>query len=116
MAQDITRADPLEEPEWEDRINNPQDYPFIQNQDGSISTHQMAAEGDAEGNFFVFPMIVQTPTGELKKFEDVGIAKSYALRTGQYKLFKDKDEAIDYSADGYKTQDFINYYDKLMGY
>ena len=28
---------PLEKPEWEDRINNPEKYPFIQNKDGSIT-------------------------------------------------------------------------------
>ena len=36
---DIVVAKPLEKPEWEDRINNPEKYPFIQNENGSISTH-----------------------------------------------------------------------------
>ena len=34
------------EPEFLDRIQNPDKYPYITNEDGSISTHRMAAEVD----------------------------------------------------------------------
>ena len=41
------------EPEFLARIKDPDSYPFIKNKDGSISTHRMAAEVDANGNWFV---------------------------------------------------------------
>ena len=44
-------------PEFIDRILNPQKYPYITNKDGSVSTHEMAAEVDENGNWFVFPTI-----------------------------------------------------------
>ena len=43
-----------EQPEFIDRILNPQKYPYLKNKDGSISTHEMAAEVDEDGNWFVF--------------------------------------------------------------
>ena len=39
-------------PEFIDRVLNPQKYPYIY---GSVSTHEMAAEVDENGNWFVFP-------------------------------------------------------------
>ena len=105
---------PLEKPEWEDRINNPEKYPFIQNKDGSISTHEMAAETDGQGNWYVFPTIIQETGGGLKRFEDPQNALSYALRTGNYKPFTNKEDALNYSAGGYKTKKFNEYYNNLM--
>ena len=111
---DIVVAKPLEKPEWEDRINNPEKYPFIQNENGSISTHEMAAETDGQGNWYVFPTIIQETGGGLKRFEDPQNALSYALRTGNYKPFTTKEDALYYSAGGYKTDKFKDYYNRLM--
>ena len=105
---------PLEKPEWEDRINNPEKYPFIQNKDGSISTHEMAAETDGQGNWYVFPTIIQETGGGLKRFEDPQNALSYALRKGKYKQFTTKEDALSYYAGGYKTDKFKDYYNRLM--
>jgi len=60
----------MDEPEFVDRINNPEKYPFIRNKDGSISTHRMAAEVDEKGNWYAFPTIVMLPSGELYQFEE----------------------------------------------
>ena len=38
-------------PEFIDRVLNPQKYPYIKNKDGSVSTHEMAAEVDENGNW-----------------------------------------------------------------
>jgi hypothetical protein len=89
-------------PEFIDRINNPDKYPFITNEDGSFSTHRMAAEVDEDGNWFVFPTIVQLPTGELKQFEDSRMAMQYNLRTGNYLSMKNMEEALKYAEGGYK--------------
>ena len=89
-------------PEFIDRINNPEKYPFITNEDGSISTHQMAAEVDENGNWFVFPTIVRLPDGTLHKFEDPTEALDYNLSVGNFLPMKSKKEAIKYAEGGYK--------------
>ena len=90
------------EPEFVDRINNPDKYPVLWNEDGSYSTHRMAAEMDENGNWFVFPTIVRLPTGELYQFQDSGQAMDYNLRTGNYLPMKSKKEALNYAEGGYK--------------
>ena len=93
---------PKQQPEFINRINNPQDYPVIWNEDGSYSTHRMAAEMDDKGNWYVFPTIVQMPTGELYQFKDSSQAMDYNLRTGNYLPMKSKEEALSYAEGGYK--------------
>jgi len=94
----------MAQPEFVDRINNPEKYPFIRNKDGSISTHRMAAEVDERGNWMVFPTIVMLPSGELYQFENNQKAMEYARRTGNFLPMKGKDEAITYAEGGYKTE------------
>lgn len=94
----------MDEPEFIDRINNPEKYPFIRNKDGSISTHRMAAEVDEKGNWYAFPTIVMLPSGELYQFDNNDQAMNYALRTGNFLPMKNKDEAIKYAEGGYKTK------------
>ena len=94
----------MAQPEFVDRINNPEKYPFIRNKDGSISTHRMAAEVDEQGKWMVFPTIVMLPSGELYQFENNQKAMEYARRTGNFLPMKGKDEAITYAEGGYKTE------------
>lgn len=94
----------MAQPEFVDRINNPEKYPFIRNKDGSISTHRMAAEVDEQGNWMAFPTIVMLPTGELYQFENNQKAMEYARRTGNFLPMKGKEEAIAYAEGGYKTK------------
>ena len=90
-------------PEFVARINSPEKYPFITNEDNSISTHRMAAEIDEDtGKWYVFPTIVQLPTGELYQFKDNMKAKEYNLRTGNYLPMASKKEALKYAKGGYK--------------
>ena len=73
-----------EEPEFLDRINNPEKYPYIKNKDGSVSTHRMAAEiDDKTGNWIVFPMI-QFDGESLKQFETNQDAMDEAIATGNF--------------------------------
>ena len=90
------------QPEFIDRIINPDKYPYITNKDKSISTHRMAAEIDENGNWVVFPTIVRLPTGELYQFEDNGQAMDYNMRTGNYMPMPSKEEALKYAEGGYK--------------
>ena len=112
--EDLIIAEPLENPEWVDRIDNPEKYSFIENDNGTISTHRMAAETDGKGNWYTFPTIIQTPDGELRQFKDNNNALSYALRTGNYKAYTDKEEALEYAMGGYKTDKFKKHFEKLL--
>lgn len=89
-------------PEFLNRINNPSKYPVITNEDGSVSTHRMAAEMDENGNWFVFPTIVQFPDGTLHQFQDVTTAMQYNLRTGNFLKMGNKEQALEYAKGGYK--------------
>lgn len=90
------------EPEFLARIKEPDRYPFIKNKDGTISTHRMAAEVDEQGNWFVFPTIVQLPSGELYQFKDSMQAMEYNLKNNNYLPMKTKKDALDYAKGGYK--------------
>jgi len=89
------------QPEWVDRILNPQKYPYIVNKDKSVSTHRMAAEVDENGNWYVFPTIVPDGKGGLKELDNME-AFDYALSNKQYMLMPSKEEAIEYAKGGYK--------------
>jgi len=90
-------------PEFIDRINNPEKYPYVSNEDGSISTHRMAAEFDEDtGKWFVFPTIVMLPSGKLKEFEDPMEAMQYNLQVGNFLEMGSKKEALKYAEGGYK--------------
>ena len=89
------------EPEFIDRINNPQNYPVIQNPDGSVSTHRMAAESDAQGNFYVFPTI-QMEDGRLVEYEDNRQAMDAAFRSGNILRAPNMLSALRYAEGGYK--------------
>ena len=79
----------------------------ISNPDGSFSTHRMRAETDAEGNWYVFPSIVEKQDGSLFEFPDTeeGISNAFNwnIRNNNIIPFgKNKQKAIDFSIDGYK--------------
>jgi len=93
-------------PEFEDRINNPQNYPVIQNEDGTHSTHRMAADYDEDtGKWYVYPTIVNTGDGKLFQFEETDEgrwnAMKYAILSGNNYVM-DKESALAYAKGGYK--------------
>ena len=90
-----------EQPEFIDRILNPKKYPYITNKDGSISTHEMAAEVDEDGNWFVFPTI-QYDGKNLRRFKSNKEAMANALKTNNFLSMPSKKQAIDYAKGGYK--------------
>ncbi len=91
-------------PEFIDRINNPQNYPYIdKTEKGAFmdqeryATHLMS-NTEVDGRHIAFPMIQYMPeTGELYEFKDFINARDLALRTGNYKTFKSEPEALDYA-------------------
>jgi hypothetical protein len=89
------------EPEFVDRIKNNKNYPVINNPDGSISTHRMAAEVDANGNWYVFPTI-QMQDGELIEYSDSREAMDAAFKTGNILRAPNKQSAFNYAGGAYK--------------
>ena len=76
--------------------------PVSQNQDGTISTHRMAAEVDSKGNWYAFPTIVkqgnqlvQLPTPQAFQWN---LKNNEAVPFGQ-----DKDAALKFAQGGYKV-------------
>lgn len=93
--------------EFVSRILNPGLSPTpLRNSDGYSMTHQMAAEVDDEGNWWVFPTIVNMG-GELKQLP-LWEAFDYAKKTGERLPFKTMESAVDFSKN-YKPQQFINF-------
>lgn len=70
---------------------------------GSPSTHSMAADVDQDGNWFVYPTVVQRPDGNLQRLSR-NEAWQFAGETGERIAFgKNKDRAVWFSRpEGYK--------------
>lgn len=94
-----------------DRIINPQDYPYPEdNKDGSISTHLLSVEVDEDGSAYVFPTKVYQDKGYKtytndERFKALDDAKS----SGNTIKFDTIDEAVNFSKN-YKTENFKKYY------
>lgn len=89
-------------PEFVRRMNQA-DAPFLQNQDGTISTHRMAWGSDDDG-FYAFPTIVNR-NGKLEKLSPED-ADNYAHQTGELKRFDTQAEVEAYAAGSWKVQSF----------
>jgi hypothetical protein len=100
------------QPEFIDRINNPEKYPYIANKDGSVSTHRMAAETDENGNWYVFPTI-QFDGKKLIRFKTNQKAMENAMLTGNFLPMSSKEEALNYAEGGYKKGTSLETYNPL---
>jgi hypothetical protein len=93
--------------EFVKRILYKDKYPVIENDDGSVSTHRMAAEKMEDGRWIVFPTIVNAKEGlvNLPVRED-GFPEEawrYALQNQEYIEFEDGEEAQWFAKGGYKA-------------
>ena len=106
------------QPEFIDRINNPEKYPYIVNKDGSVSTHRMSAEVDERtGQWYVFPTI-QFDGKKLRIYDDNFKALEKALETGNFLKMPSKEDAIKYAgkkgeSGSYKTGTPLEKFDPL---
>lgn len=110
MAQPSSSQDKLDEYkhlEFVQRVLDPSLNPRpVDMGDGYVASHQMAAEVDEKGDWYVFPTIVNQG-GELQQL-DTGAAFDYAKTSGEIIPFDNKDDALDFSQN-YKTEEFKNY-------
>lgn len=76
------------------RIINVNDFPTLENRDGTISTHSMAY-GEADGKFYVYPTVVY----EDGKMQRLGpdTAWNRAVMSGDYLEFDNEQDAADFS-------------------
>jgi len=82
-----------------ERVINPNIYPVLNNEDGSVSTHSMAS-GEGDGRYYAYPTVVQEGD-RLKRLEDAD-AWRHASRTGERIEFSTPEEA-DWFARNYKS-------------
>jgi len=88
------------------RALNPHIFPVVNNPDGSVSTHRMAANGiqvNGKNVEAVYPTIIQTKDGRLIHLSDQE-AIDYAIETGNYIPFDDPEEAHAFARGGYKSK------------
>ena len=114
LAQMHQQRQPVEQPRYMDRINNPQNYGVIDNPDGSISTHRMAM-AERDGKFYAFPTIVQDPqTNQLREYADKDWreALKWNMEHKNVREFSTEAEALNYTKN-YKTPEFQEYYNNL---
>jgi hypothetical protein len=109
----LNTSAPVSGPEFIDRINNPEKYPFVTNKDNSISTHKMAADQDEDGNWYAYPMIVRLPSGELKEYTNQRQALKDNLASGNVLPMESKEEALAYAENGYKLGTPLEKFDPL---
>ena len=85
------------------RILRPNDGPNpIQNPDGSISTHLMAAEVDSNGNWYAFPTIISNGM-ELIQVDDPFKALFTNIMRNEFIAFgKDEEGAREFARGAYK--------------
>jgi hypothetical protein len=87
----------------------------VKNSTGTTSTHSMAAEQDKEGNWYVFPTVVNQG-GKLVRYDDSFAAMDENFKTGEYISFgKDGNSATKFAAGGYKTKEFKDYRQPVTG-
>jgi hypothetical protein len=92
------------------RILNPSTSPApVQFDESNIATHQMAAEVDENGNWYVFPTIVNQG-GKLVSMP-LYDAFDYARKTGEYIPMPNMESAINLS-ENYKTKAMQDFYSR----
>lgn len=84
---------------WVERGLNPNDFPFIENEDGTQSTHKLAYSTFDDGAM-VFPTIIQNEDKTLKEFLSVDDAYNHAMENNTGVFIPNWDLAKYYSENG----------------
>lgn len=82
------------------RILNKENSPVLDNGDGTVSTHSMSW-GEADGRYFVYPTVLVTGDGTLKRFSNKDAWRN-VMKTGNYIEFDSPEEA-DWFSRRYKS-------------
>jgi hypothetical protein len=76
------------------RIINVNDFPTLENRDGTVSTHSMSY-GESDGKYYVYPTVVYRD-GKMQRLGP-DTAWSVAFETGDYLVFDNEKDASDFS-------------------
>ena len=76
------------------RIVNVNDFPILENRDGTVSTHSMSY-GEVDGKFYVFPKVVNEGGKAMRLGPDT--AWTRALTSGDFIEFDNEQDAADFS-------------------
>ena len=76
------------------RIINVNDFPTLENRDGTVSTHSMAY-GEADGKYYVYPTVVYRD-GKMQRLGP-DTALNRAITSGDYIVFDNEQDAADFS-------------------
>ena len=85
---------------------------FIQNSDGTKSTHKMAS-ANVDGKNIAFQTIVER-NGKLEEL-DINSAIDHAMKTGEFAEFATEQDAQGYAEGGYKKGTALENFDKPNG-
>jgi len=77
------------------RILNVNEFPVLENRDGTVSTHSMSY-GEIDGRFYVFPTVVQNDEGKLMRLGP-DTAWTRAITSGDALEFDNEQDAADFS-------------------
>jgi hypothetical protein len=83
------------------RILNPDDYPRLDNEDGTVSSHSMAWGTNGDGKHFVYPTVVMNRSGVLQRLSDDD-AWDNSRKTGNY-IEMPSEEKADWFSKKYKV-------------
>ena len=78
------------------RMMNANDFPVLENRDGTVSTHSMAY-GEADGQYFVYPTVVYQDGKMMRLGPDT--AWTRAMESGDYVMFENEDDAREFSSE-----------------
>jgi hypothetical protein len=84
---------------WVERGLSPDNYPKIDNKDGSFSTHKLAYGTGDKGEAYIYPTIIQNDNGELEQLDDEA-AWEYAKKTKTAMVVPNVELAKYYSQNG----------------
>ena len=81
------------------RIINVNDFPVLENRDGSVSTHSMSY-GESDGKYYVFPTVVIEGGKAMRLGPDTAWVR--AMTSGDFLEFDSEQDAADFSKE-YKS-------------
>ena len=92
------------------RILNPDEYPVVENADGTVSSHLMSYS-EADGKYFVYPTLVDKGQGRLEKPDD---PYQEARDTGNVIKFDNEEDAAAFAAGSWKEKEIPSQFDSKL--
>jgi len=92
------------------RILNPDEYPVVENVDGTVSSHLMSYS-EADGKYFVYPTLVYKDGDRLEKPDD---PYREARKSGNFVEFDNEDAAAAFASGSWKEVEIPSQFDNKL--